>query len=614
MAYYVPIIRTGRIGTVLVSFPHGTVSCRIEITSCHVDVHTRTLAGQLTSPSPPTIIQCMDDGGLAPSIGDFDFVSGTYQGTNGFTLGMPLWYAPQPAVHPMPMIRYLQHENSVISDAQTRAAHDPAVPHQQPPTAPSIGTSVNLPIVVDDNNGASARLPIIVESNDDGAQDHIPASEEATAEPLPPSHLRETLVHLKKYVFGKAHQRDWLESFKTGSCRQREEYCRLFWPSIEQAEVDLDWVSKHFGNFTEAYIERLAVEGRKRKEELDWEKEGEDIATSWEQRRKEQSDQAKRDKELRDKATKRQVELKEQRRIRLEKKEKRDAAKRTADEAKKKKAEEEKATKAAERERQRLAAATEEQRVRNEENVRKAEERKARRAAAPSRKRKAATAPAEPAKKRKTDALPPTPPTSQCEETPSVDELKASIMAEFDTEVDDDNDGLCAAIMAGHESEPLAESEESDADDDEIAAVFATQAAEPASESPARASLPQEQHTAPPTPPAQTPEPEEEGESEDGANSLFDGSDDETREDENESEEEEVVKAARKVLSPREIKLTEVEAEVEHAKEQTKVSRNKFFKRRVHERIDRLRKEREQYLQLGFQSRFIASTLDNCLT
>ncbi|KAL5403192.1 hypothetical protein PMIN06_005313 [Paraphaeosphaeria minitans] len=647
-------IPTGRIGTIRASFPYGNPTCRMEITSRHVEVHTRTLAGHSTSPSPPTVIQYMDDGGPVPSMADFDFVFRMYRGTNGFKLngpGMPFWHAPQTAsrmMNPGAMIGYPQYGHLGVFDAQTRAAYLPAGLPQQPtfapfapitplapvaplgpvtplaPVVPFIGASANLPILIeDDNNDAGAHSPFVVNGSDNGAQDPIPAPKEATAEPLPPSHLRERLAHLKGFVINRCDQLGWLETMKAASYKQQEEYCRLFWPANEQAEVDLDWVTKHFSNFTEAYIERRAVEGRKRREGLDWEKDGEGIAAGWEMRKKEQSEQAKRDKELREKATKRKAEREEQRRIRLEEKEKRDAEKRAADEAKKRRAEEEKAAKAAEKERQKLTAAAEKQKAREEEKERKAGERKARHAAAPSRKRKATPTPVEPAKKRKTNArlLIPTAPLHI--ERPSVGELKASIMAESDTEVDDDDDGLGAAIMAAHDSEPPAESEEeSDADDDEVAPIFAAQVKEPASEPPTRAITAQEQHTAAPPLPAQAFESAEEVESEDDCDSLFNGNEEEADEEEEKEEEEEKswvhelfdIKAeeesedesedeseveeepVQKVLSPREQKRAEIETRMEEVRGQMQDSRNELFRRRCHQCIDSLRREREQYL------------------
>lgn len=620
---------------------------RMPITSRHVEAHTYTSQGLDTGACTPTIIQFMDDGGPIPMLMDFNFVAMTYNayhGTFGFgpLPGLGSYYAPQ---NEWQMQNYLlpspgqfhytpslgQFEGEIV------AATTPIALPQQPPAAPIQGVSANLPIVIEDD--------------DNGVRNPIPAPKEATPKPLPPSHLKERLAHLRNYVIDKTQHLMWLESMKLGSYKQQEEYCRMFWPSNEPAEVDLDWAVRHFKDFTEAYIERLAVEGRKKKEGLDWEKEGAKIAAEWEKRIEGRSEKARKEKELEESKRKaaaeaaaratRQAQLEERRRIRAEEmkkkyeeeKEKREALRRAADEEKRRNAEEERAEK---------------QRAKEEERTRKAEEKKAQRATASSKKRKAAPESTEPAKKQKTGAQLPTPPTSENGEMRSVEAIEAKLVTAVNIEDEGDDDGLLAATMAYLDSHPAEDSEEeSDADDDESFPVFRVQAKEvasepatipraqadeTASEPPTQAITPQEHHTPSSTPPAQTSEPEgevgseedldslfdEEDESEDDVDSLFDdevdeeedeGDDDmrdlfdmeaeEASEDEDESESEEEEEPVPRVLSPREKEVARIDEEVEELKGKIeRTQANVLFQRRLHQRINNLRVEREN-LQLA---------------
>ncbi|KAF2451843.1 hypothetical protein P171DRAFT_438510 [Karstenula rhodostoma CBS 690.94] len=659
MAYYANIrpIPTGRTGTLIVYRPgFNPISARVEITSRHVEVHTFTSQGLHTGICARTIIRCMDDGGPIPILVDFDTTTRTYLGTYICTeRDINLWRPGSQNVglmrHSVPMHQhpaYFGTRNAVF-EAERRAANVPAVLPQQRPAAPM--------------EGASADFPIFLEDNDYGAQNSIPAPTEPTLqpfgpppqpfhapqgpppqrflalqgpppqpfhapqgptpqpiptpreptpqptpapkEPLPPSHLKERLAHMKNFVghTGNTAQSDWLISMKLGNYKQKEEYCRLFWPSNKAAEVDLDWVVRHFKDFTEARIERLAIEARKKEEGLDWEEERREIEAGWAKNREEWSVNAKREKELgaaKRKAEERarrqaaaaenqQRDAEEKRKKDAEEKEKRAAAKRAAAEEKNKKAEEERG----EKERQRRKAAEEKKRAKEEEKARKAEEKKEQRAAAPSRKRKAAPAPAEPAKKRKTEAQLPTPGAAEDRE------ILDALLAEFNTEEKVGDDAATAAFQSAPAEAAEEESEdESDADDDEPAAIIKARQEE-------AASMPQEQHTPAPTSPAQTSEPKEEVEREANDDGLFseaeeandDGLFSEAEEasgDEDEDGSEVEEEPVPGVISPREIELTRINKEIEELEGQLKMTLgNKLFQSRVQGRIEKLKVQRE---------------------
>jgi hypothetical protein len=506
-------------------------------------------------------------------------------------------------------------------EAERTLATAPAVPHQLSPTEPA--------------QAPSAELPTVTKGDDTGAQIPISAPEEAAPEPepepepepAPPSYLKERMKHVKLFVrqMDKGTEKAWVLSMQSAIWKNQEKYCRLFWPSNEQAVIDVEWVVQHFKNFNEALLERLAIEGRKDLEELKWEEDGADIEDAWRDIRagrtaqveKQKRDQAKRTEE----AEQRAAEVEKER----EDKAKREAEKLAATEEKraKKKAEndEERAKKQAKKDEQKRKAAAEKQRKKQEEKARKAEENAAKRAAAPSRKRKPAPTRNAPSKKRKTNAQLPSPEATD-HEGPSTDELQDALLAGFENEADnndeaienDDDDNDDGLLKAATEALDNPDSDESDADDDEPEDIGASMY---------KAILKAQQEESPSKAAAQTSEPKEDSDDDSDPNfqvviadvsdgeggceaegeidSLFnieaDEASEEESEDEDEDQEEVKPKRVQKVLSQREREIALIDAEIEELKGKADRKKgNLGFQQRCSARINRLRDQRMQWL------------------
>ncbi|KAL1592668.1 hypothetical protein SLS60_011084 [Paraconiothyrium brasiliense] len=591
---------TGRNGTLVIYAANGNVLQEVtkDITFRHAEVHHKTIQGQASGIYDRAIISNMHDGGPVPT--PFDFVEGLYMGTldqNGRVWfgGMEgQMYQPYVAMHGMQPIQLQYPQAGNVGSIGANSGM--VVEQQQPQIRPVEGQMANSPIVIEDDN--ASRIP-------------VPAPKEPSPEPAPPCYLKERMVHLKAYVRASLTTRQaemkWLESIRMASKNQQRQYCRLFWPSNEQAEEDVTWAAKHFNGFSEANVERLAIEGKK-KDGLVWEKDGQKIEAKW-----------------------------------LEKMKARKTAKSSQQIVAKKRREEQDAKREA-----RLAELAEKKSNREEEKKRKAEEKKARReaekrAAAEERKRKAAPASEAPSKKRKIDAQLPTPDATDVEEMGVNDGLGAAIEAGL-LEAFDDDDGLEADSSAQVADEEMDDGllnlameylesreatapeedldEESDADDDEAeaqlrigtsvdSAIRKAQQEELASKPQNQANTPQEQLTPAPTSTAQESdnesdpnfqvvtgevsegeeESEEEAQRDHDIDSLFDMEADQSSEEESDDEEVEEQRP-HKILSEKEIERQKLDADIEELKGSCDRSTNQLMKKKYQQMINKLRDAR----------------------
>jgi len=161
--------------------------------------------------------------------------------------------------------------------APSQAAPMPA------PKMPTLGSSAH-PILIPDSDKVSGLPNAPLERAPER-----PASPQRKDVPV-----KERLAYLRTCSVCRSESLAyrWLSSFMKASTKRQKEYANRWWPTNEQALVDVEWVWQAFWEFEEAFLERNWVEARKKhpnrdEKPLDWETDGPAIEAEWRRRRDE---------------------------------------------------------------------------------------------------------------------------------------------------------------------------------------------------------------------------------------------------------------------------------------------------------------------------------------